>query len=342
MRDVRAVLSDPATTVDLLTPKAIARIIAQQGIMPEKTLAIMQVFGRAHRRPNDAERLDAITVTKLLHCALPGLDLNATLAGLASSKGTTADTMDAVLRPILSTWRAAALGIDADLGQRVEDGLLQVIVAIEQHGLANLALVEPLANAVTRDLAELDAKRCKARDMPITHWVSPAFLAILPVAYTGVSMLAHLAEIPDLQEKLRVRPELRPGYLREVERLMNAFRYGTRQIGPAGLDLGDAWLPPRSLVVLDFAAANRDPALWDDPDLCLLDRPRQPTATFSFGPLACVGGQLSRQFLGKLLDAVLDTARVSLPALGSRPDRRPTNWSIARGYAMCRLHISEL
>ncbi|QLQ20230.1 MAG: hypothetical protein HZT43_18960 [Exiguobacterium profundum] len=64
------------------------------------------------------------------------------------------------------------------------------------------------------------------------------------------------------------------------------------------------------------------------------------TASFSFGPLACTGSQLSRQFLAGLLDAVLQTVRLSLPAPGDEPDRRPTDWSIMRGYTLCRLRFA--
>lgn len=342
MRDVRAILTDPATTVDLLTPKSIARIREQQGTAANATMSILRVVARTHRTTNDAERLDAIAVTKQLQAALPGQDLRIPLASLAGSGGITADAMAAVLRPILMPWRAAALGVDGELGQRVEDGLLRLMVSVEEAGIEGLAAVEHFAEQTVRDLGLLDATRSQCREMPVMHWISPAFLAILPVAYTGVSMLAHLAENPQLQEELRVSSDLRPGYLREAERLLNAFRYATRQIGPAGLDLGDAWLPPRSLAVLDLAAANRDPVVWDDPDICRPGRPPQPTAAFSFGPLACTGAQLSRQFLARLLDAALETVRLSLPPPDGEPQRLPARWSITRGYAMCRLQFMAL
>lgn len=342
MRDVRAALTDPATTVDLLVPKAISRLLDGQGATTEATMAILRVVGRAHRTPNDAERLDAIAVTKLFQAALPTLDLRAPFLALTNAGEADADAVACVLRPSLMNWRAAALGVDAGLGQSIEDGLLGLMVAIERGGLAALPAQEPQAARILRDLAEMGSSRREARQMPVMHWISPAFLAILPVGYTGVEMLAHLAENPGLQEQLRAQPDLRPGYLREVERLMNSFRYLTRQVGPAGLDLGDCRLPARCSVVLDIVSANRDPAIWDEPDQCRLDRPRQVTASFSFGPLACTGSQLSRQFLAGLLDAVLQTVRLSLPAPGDEPDRRPTDWSIMRGYTLCRLRFAPV
>lgn len=342
MSDIRAVLADPTTTVDLLMPKAISRAVDQQGVPAEALMAIMRIVDRAHRTPNDTERLNAIAVTKRFHAAFPALDLRAPLTALTDSGETTADAMSAVLRPILMEWRAAALGVDARLGQRVEDSLLSLMMAVERVGITSVAAQEPQAAQILRDLEDLSSTRRHAREMPVMHWISPAFLAIMPVGYTSVSMMAHLAENPELQDRLRAHPDLRPGYLREVERMMNSFRYTVRQIGPAGLDLGDVRLPPRSLVVLDLVSANRDPSIWEDPDECRLDRPRLPTATSSFGPLACTGTQLSRQFLAGLLDAVLHTVRLSLPAPGDGPDRRATDWSISRGYTLCRLRFAPV
>lgn len=342
MSDVRTVLTQPATTVDLLSPKAIARSLDQQGLAPDATRAILRSVGRAHRVPNDSERLDAIAVTRLLQAALPAQDLRAPLAALAAAGGARVDVMAAVVRPGLMAWRAAALGVEAGLAQGIEDGLVRFMVAVEAAGVAGIGAMEPMAARILHDLAQVRETRRAARDMPMAHWISPAFLAIVPLGYTGGTMLAHLAENPELQERLRAEPDLRPGYLREVERLMNAFRYVVRQIGPAALELGETRLPPRSLVVLDLAAANRDPAIWDDPDLCRPDRPRHPTAAFSFGPLACTGSQLSRQFLAGLLEAVLDTVRLALPSPDTEQDRVATAWSLMRGCLTCRLRVSPV
>lgn len=340
MGDVRTVLLDPGTTVDLVTPKAMTHAVARQGIVVEDTLAISRIVGRAHRLPNDAERRSAIAITKRMQAALPGLDLHAAVAAAAGPGPVAVDLWDALLRPVLGRWRAEALGIDADLGQRIEDGLLRLILEMERRGLHDLAAVEPLAAEARRDLARLDGGRDKGLEAPLMHWVSPAFLAIIPLAHTSASMLAHLAEAPALQEALRARPMLREGFVREVERLHGAFRYGMRQVGPTGLDLGDARLPPHGLVVLDLSAANRDPGVWDQPDECLLDRPRTTTASFSFGPLGCTGGQLSRHFIARLLDAALGAVRVALPP--EPPGRAPAQWSIIRAHPVRRLILSPL
>jgi hypothetical protein len=338
MSDLRAVLSDPATTVDLLTPKAMMHGLRQQDIGADSVLAISRIVGRTHRQPNDAERRSAIAITRRLQAGLADLDLAGAIGAVVGSGPDTIDAQGDLLRPILGAWRASALGIDAELGQRIEDGLVGLIVQMERQGIHALSGLEPLAAATMRDLHRLETGRDDA-GIPVLHWISPAFLAIVPLAHTGVSMLAHLAQSPDLQHRLRRRPELRDGYVREVERLLGAFRYATRQIGPGGLDLGPVRLPPRAVVVLDLSAANRDPEIWDRPDDWCLDRPRSATATFGFGPLGCTGAVLSRQFLGRLLDAVLATARVAETADAGAADRLPADWSIIRGDRVRRLRF---
>jgi len=342
MRDVRTVLVAPETTVDLLTPKAILRAQQRDAECNESTLAILHTIGRTHRQPNDAERRDAIAITRLFQSTLADQDLQVTFTTLRRPEGATVDVMNAVIRPILGAWRATALGIDSILGQRIEDGLLSLILELEKQGIQDLALVEPLATAVLQDMSLLASHCDIAREMPVQHWISPAFLAILPLAYTSVSMLAHLADSPELQGHLRLHRERRADYLHEVERLMNASRYLRRQIGAHGLDLGDVQLPPRSLAVLDCTAANRDPEVWPNPDLLQLDRAAYPSASYAFGPLGCTGAQLSRVFLVKLLDAVLDLTMICTPVESQAGDRLDAQWSMMRGYRSCRLMLRAL
>jgi hypothetical protein len=342
MRDVRAVLADPATTVDRITPKAVAHNHAGREAEVAATMALCRIVFRLHRVPNDAERQDAITITRLLQAALPRQDMQAQLACAAGASGATIDVVSGILDPMIATWRGDALGVDASLAQGIAIRALQVFEEFDGNSIRWLGPVEPLSASVLRDLENLRATHPETRDMPVLHWLSPAFLAIWPLIYTATAMIAQLAETPGLQEDLRSSADLRPGYLREVERLFGAFRYPVRQIGPLGLDLGDTRLPPRSYVVLDLAAANRDPEVWDDPETCRPDRPQRPTVSFLTGPLACTGGQLSRRFLALLLDALLGSVRVGLPAPAGGPDRLSALWCVQRGYALCRLQMTPL
>ena len=341
MRDVRAVLAHPDTTTDDLAFRVFSRFREKHGGV-DSIFRLSRQISRAHRTPNDAERMDAITVTKRLLECLPAQDFRSPLAALVSSGETEADAMAmAVQKPIME-WRAAALGINAALGQEIEIDSIDILASLDRTAIPDFIKLEPKAARIMGNLSAMKAGWSAGQKIPLIHLISPAFLAIEPLSKTSGLMLAHLADNPDLQETLRNRAELRPAYLQEVERLLGAVRYVARQIGPAGLDLGDMHLPPHSLVSCDLAAANRDPELWQDPEAFRFDRPRLQTATFSFGSLACTGSQLSRLFLSTLLDAALETVRLAAPFTAKPDDRRFARWSMIRGYESCRLRFAAI
>jgi len=86
--------------------------------------------------------------------------------------------------------------------------------------------------------------------------------------------------------------------------------------GPAGVTryaLRDFTLRGRKIrhgqmLMLSFAGANRDPAVYEDPDVFDLDREVHDLLVFGNGPHYCLGANLARVELGSMLDAVLDIA----------------------------------
>jgi cytochrome P450 len=74
---------------------------------------------------------------------------------------------------------------------------------------------------------------------------------------------------------------------------------GTASIG--GVDLEDG---ARVMVLL--AAANRDPARWNDPDRFDITRPKQPHLTFGAGVHTCIGAGLGRLEAQVMMAEVLD------------------------------------
>ena len=83
-------------------------------------------------------------------------------------------------------------------------------------------------------------------------------------------------------------------------------------------------LPPDAPMVYSFAAANRDPAMFADPDRFDLDRRPQEMLTFGLGEHFCLGAWLGRQEMRVALDVMLErTRRVTLDDLdAARPARR--------------------
>jgi cytochrome P450 len=116
-----------------------------------------------------------------------------------------------------------------------------------------------------------------------------------------------LIEHPEQQQDLQ--QDRREGRLRtfanEVLRLespvQGLFRVVRRNVTLAGVEL-----PAGSRVMVRFAAANRDPAQYQDPDLLDLQRDNAGThLAFGAGIHHCIGANLSREELIQTFDVLL-------------------------------------
>ncbi|WP_164736585.1 cytochrome P450 [Pararhodobacter zhoushanensis] len=341
MADVRGVMSDAATTVDLVLSKRLALECQRQNQTDASLLTVFGAVLRAHRVPNDAERRAANALTKRLAEQVPDLDVAGFLRDRITCR-TTIEVTAGLVRPLLGRLRATAFGLDEALANATEAQFAQTLYDIDELGIDDLSRLQSRAAEAFALLEQLDVQHSTCGDIPALHWLSPAFLALRPLTHLTVNMMCNLAETPDLQERLRAEPALRAPYLLEVERLYGSLRYVWRQSGAQPLELGDVTLPPGSLVLLDLVSANRDPAVWDEPDTLRLDRPRAVTASFAFGPLGCTGALASRLFLARVLDALLDGWRVSLPASAAEARCELATWSVIRGYERCPLVVEPI
>lgn len=124
----------------------------------------------------------------------------------------------------------------------------------------------------------------------------------------GVIMIRTLFEQPHALARVRADRGLIPKAVNEVLR----FAFG----GPAGVlryALRDFALRGKTIrkgqmIMLSLGGANRDPAVFDDPDRFDLDRDTREMLVFGNGPHYCLGANLARQELGCMLDAFLDIA----------------------------------
>jgi cytochrome P450 len=114
-----------------------------------------------------------------------------------------------------------------------------------------------------------------------------------------------LAEQPQLQRELRARPQWIPRFVEEVLRLESSFRGHYRHV-VRDTQLGDVKLPQGSRILLLWAAANRDPGTFPNPDSVDIHRPglREHLA-FGRGTHFCVGARLARLEARVILEELL-------------------------------------
>ncbi|WP_431233536.1 cytochrome P450 [Mycolicibacterium psychrotolerans] len=132
-----------------------------------------------------------------------------------------------------------------------------------------------------------------------------------------------LATRPDVQGRLRDRPDLLGAFLEEVLRYEPPFRGHYRHV-VHDTELFGVELQAGSRLLLLWGAANRDPSHFDDPAEFRIDRPAgKGHITFGKGAHFCVGAALARLeaqiVIGQLLErtATVGAAEVGrwLPSL---------------------------
>jgi cytochrome P450 len=130
------------------------------------------------------------------------------------------------------------------------------------------------------------------------------------------------ARYPEQWSILRESPGLIRGAFEEVLRfeapLQSFFRTTTREIDVGGTRLGDG-----EKVLLLFAAANRDPRRWDQPDTFDIRRRATGHMTFGTGIHGCVGQAVARLESEAVFGAL--AKRVASFELVGEPTRRLNN-----------------
>ena len=120
-----------------------------------------------------------------------------------------------------------------------------------------------------------------------------------------------LCDHPDQWALLGEHPELAANAVEETMRHSPVI-FNTPRTAVEDVDLGGVVIPAGTMVVANTAAANRDPAVYDDPDRLDITREARP-AMLSFGGGAhyCLGANLARLELAEALAVI--TQRMPRP-----------------------------
>ena len=121
-----------------------------------------------------------------------------------------------------------------------------------------------------------------------TMWMASITTTSMLMSNAAQYLLTH----PAVAAELRADPELVGAFTEEILRLEPPVEVERRTTQPA--TLGGQAIPAGAIVVCSFAAANRDPARYPNPDV--LDLHRRPGRHLSFGGgiHACMGAHLAR------------------------------------------------
>lgn len=136
----------------------------------------------------------------------------------------------------------------------------------------------------------------------------------------GLGILAlHLAQKPDLQQRLRDAPSLIPTAIEEILRahgpLVANPRTTTREV-----EIQGRIIPKGARLTLMWIAANRDPQVFDDAGTVRLERNTDASLVWGQGIHVCLGAPLARLEMRVALEELL--ARTQRFELGDAPPRR--------------------
>jgi len=112
------------------------------------------------------------------------------------------------------------------------------------------------------------------------------------VANAMTFIMYHLAQHPDVQQRLRANPDMAPAAVEEFLRryaFVNTPRRVTQDTEVSGVLMKEG-----DTVVCSFAAASNDPRSVPHPEVLDLDRKSSPHLAFATGPHNCAGATLAR------------------------------------------------
>ena len=189
-------------------------------------------------------------------------------------------------------------------GSRLTGGLLtleqMMALSGEVVGMAPWTTAQ-LESALKQPATGLLAAAADAvRSGALTHEEAAFTLMVLvgAGAETTTSLLgiaiAILAERPELQDELRANPSNIEAFVSEVLRFESPFRFHPRTASRT-TELGGVEIPRGALVLLLWSAANRDPEVFEDPDLIKVNRHNAHLHVgFGRGVHHCIGAPLAR------------------------------------------------
>jgi cytochrome P450 len=136
--------------------------------------------------------------------------------------------------------------------------------------------------------------------------------------------LFQLLSVPEALDRVKASPPLLEVAIEEFTRLDPAVTFMFR-VAAEDIKLGPCEIKKGDVVFISTHAVNRDPRVFEMPDRCLFDRPKNPHMAYGQGPHFCLGARL---------------ARIQMSALFGQMIKRFPNLSLDPTHVPLRKHHS--
>ncbi len=272
------------------------------------------------------------------------VDTDALLAR-AAARGVLGDAVEELGVPLATAVLARVFGLGADRHGTLTELARAASVNLDPLAPPHVARLGRAAmGELTRFLdAHVDALAARAAegdrdDSPLarlaadTRLTRREMLGILGLAVVGGwqplaeavgNALYWLLPRPEVREALRAGGRAAAGTaMDELLRLEAPIPF-TARVTVREAELPGGRVPAGQRVLAVLAAANRDPAVFADPDALVWDRSPNPHLAFGGGPHFCLAARLVRQAGAVLLDRIVHRFPEAAPA-GPEPRWAPT------------------
>jgi cytochrome P450 len=225
------------------------------------------------------------------------------------------DLVESLTLRVPATLTLRDLGLPEDHWRDIEETLHRSLLASPRDLPAARAAAQELCLELIPaiDTAEpsalvqaLKATTVDGRPMADEKIVSALFLLLLgidPTSSVTATALWYLAAHPLLRARLIREPQITGRAVDEFLRWVSPVQ-GTCRTVEHETRAGTQLLRPPERVMLSWAAANRDSAVFDDPDAVRLDR-AAPHLAFGQGVHYCVGARFARAMATEMIRQVL-------------------------------------
>ncbi|MFF9089691.1 cytochrome P450 [Streptomyces sp. NPDC014991] len=329
--DVRAVANDPRFSREAVMDKPVTRL-APHFIPDRGAVGFLDPPDHTRLRRSVAAAFTAKGVERLRDEARGMLD---DLVDRLLRAGPPADLTSAVLSPFPIAVICELMGVPA--GDRHEMHTWTQLILSSAHGkeVSERAkremsacfwdLIGSRANSTGEDVTSLLGAAVGRGEVTPEEAVGLAVLLQIggeAVTNNSGQLFYLLLTRPDLVERLRVEPEIRPRAIDELLRYIpHRNAVGLSRIALEDVEIRGVRIRAGDAVYVSYLAANRDPDVFPDPETIDFSRSPNPHVSFGFGPHYCPGGMLARLEEELLMDALLD--RVPGLRLAVPPDQVP-------------------
>ncbi|MBZ6308705.1 cytochrome P450 [Streptomyces olivaceus] len=314
--DVRFVTNDPRFGREAVMDRQVTRL-APHFIPARGAVGFLDPPDHTRLRRSVAAAFTARGVERVREQSREMLD---ELVDALLAAGPPADLTEAVLSPFPIAVICELMGVPASDRQAMHTWTQLILSSSHGAEVSERAkqqmstyfsdLVGLRADSTGEDVTSLLGAAVGRGDITMAEAVGLAVLLQIggeAVTNNSGQMFHLLLSRPELAERLRSEPEVRPRAIDELLRWIphrNAVglsRIALEDVGIRGVRVraGDA-------VYVSYLAANRDPEVFPNPDTVDFDRSPNPHVSFGFGPHYCPGGMLARLESELLVDAVLD------------------------------------